>query len=260
MAAREAHLSAHSQSPEVSIVVISHNGGSALKETVDAFLGTVPPTAEVIVVDDCSADGSTDFMDTGYFGVVPIRAERRLGVAAARNRGARAATGRVLVFADAHVGVAPGWLAPLVDALRPPQIAAAGPAIGAIDDDLIGIGYGMEWVDDSLRVGWLDRRGTQPYAVPLLAGGFLAVNGKRFRAAGGFDDGFRSWGSEDVELCYRFWSLGYECRVVPEVAVGHRFRSSFAYPVDEADILHNLLRLGTVHFLARWPTCSCKTQ
>jgi glycosyltransferase involved in cell wall biosynthesis len=240
-------LNALSEFSDASVVVISHDEGSRLRETVDGLLGTVPPGTELIVVDDCSTDGSPDFLSKSYFGVQLLEARNRMGVAPARNFGASAASGRVIVFADAHIGVQCGWLPPMLEALRPPEVAAAGPAIGGLEEGS-GFGYGLRFVDKALDLEWLDCEGTSPYAVPLLGGAFLAVDAPIFHAIGGFDEGFRRWGSEDLELCLRLWSLGYECRVVPQVVVGHRFRTNFTYAVDPADVLHNLLRLGTVHF------------
>ncbi len=51
-----------------------------------------------------------------------------------------------------------------------------------------------------------------------------------------------------MELCFRLWALGYECRVVLSTRVAHLFRPSFPYPVQAADVLHNLLRTAIIHF------------
>jgi hypothetical protein len=60
--------------------------------------------------------------------------------------------------------------------------------------------------------------------------------------------GARVWGGEDGELCTRIWLLGHECRLVPAVAVAHRFRTQLPYPVHPEAIVHNRLRVAAVHF------------
>ena len=45
--------------------------------------------------------------------------------AAARNKGAAAAAGEVLIFLDAHVDVTHGWAEPLIAAVRDPAVGAA---------------------------------------------------------------------------------------------------------------------------------------
>jgi GT2 family glycosyltransferase len=59
------------------------------------------------------------------------------------------------------------------------------------------------------------------------------------------------FGLEDIELCVRLWTQGYECLLVPEVDVAHLNRGTGTYPDYQCDwetILHNILRLGIVHF------------
>jgi hypothetical protein len=109
-------------------------------------------------------------------------------------------------------------------------------------------GYGFRWKDAALNVEWLGRETEAPHAVPLLPGCFLAIRHDVFARIGGFDNGLAVWGSEDGELCLRLWLLGYECWLTPEVEVAHLFRASHPYRVDWGDVLHNLLRVGVVHF------------
>ena len=48
--------------PMISLVIISRNEGSELEATVANLMQTVPATQrEIIVVDDSSTDGSTEF-------------------------------------------------------------------------------------------------------------------------------------------------------------------------------------------------------
>ena len=84
----------------VSVIIATYNRGPRIAETLDSvFAQTVPPT-EVIVVDDCSPDGTGDWVKVNYPAVRVVRPERNGGTSAARNLGAHAATGDVLVFLD----------------------------------------------------------------------------------------------------------------------------------------------------------------
>jgi glycosyltransferase involved in cell wall biosynthesis len=78
-----------------------------------AQAGEVTEPWEVIVADNGSTDGTAAVAET-FAGRLPVRvvdASRRRGPAAARNDGAAASRGRVLVFTDADDVVQPGWLA-----------------------------------------------------------------------------------------------------------------------------------------------------
>ena len=201
------------------------------------------------MVDDGSTDGSVDFLGDGYPGVMLLRPAERLGVAGARNLGARHATGDVLVFSDAHVRVPEGWSGSLLELLDRPNVGAVAPAIGMMQPAAAAsTGYGQKWSDASLAVGWLGQQSSTPYPVPLLCGCFLALRRDVFHEIGGFDSGMVLWGAEDSELSIRLWTLGYECWVAPEVDVQHAFRARFPYEVKWEPVLHNRLRLATMHF------------
>ncbi len=233
----------------VSVVIISLNEGESLRRTVDNMLATVPADTEVIVVDDGSTDGSAEFLSGGYEGVKLVRPAERLGVSRSRNFGARHALGNVLVFSDAHVLAPPGWCDPLCDLLARLEIGAVAPAIGMLGPAAaVSTGYGQKWRDASLAVEWLGLQDSEPYPVPLLCGCFLALRREVFERTGGFDPGMVLWGAEDSEMSIRLWSLGYQCWIVPQVNVQHAFRPHFPYEVKWEPVLHNRLRLASVHF------------
>jgi GT2 family glycosyltransferase len=251
----------------VSVVVLTHNEGDMLRRTVESIRATVPASTEIVVVDDGSTDGSTEFLErrgapvpTGEDAAAAARAEpgrragarvvragRPLGISAGRNFGAWASSGDIVVFSDAHVEVDEGWLEPLVDALADPAVAEVAPTVGNLDRRPAK-GYGFTWPDLSLRMKWLVAKPSEPTDVPFICGCFLAVRRDLFQAVGGFDEGMYRWGSEDAELSLRFWLLGYRCQVVPSSRAYHLFRDKFPYQVDSGGILSNTLRLGIMHF------------
>ena len=266
--AREAHSARRnatvptSQSPSLSLVLINLNEGEYLRRTVENLSASLPEDGEIIVVDDGSTDGSADLLKPDGDRLKVLRQRKRLGIASARNLGARHARGKVLVFSDAHVAAPPQWTGPLLHALLDPDVGAVNPAIRAMryPGDYLSpkrstnngngeaTGYGLGWSDAGLSCEWLACKGPKPYPVPLLGGGFLAMRRSVFAATGGFDTGLVVYGSEDAELSLRLWTLGYECLVVPEVEVAHLFRGEIPYEVDWEPVLYNKLRLAAIHF------------
>ena len=227
-----------------SIVITACNEGELLGETLDAIGASTPGDTEVIVVDDWSTDGSTASVNGG---VRVLRPPRRLGITGARNFGAAAASGDVIVFSDAHVNPMPGWLEPLCTALEDPNVGEVAPVVSALGREW-DKGYGFTWRDPSLTMSWLREQWNRtPYSVPFLCGCFIALRRDVFQESGGFDEGLRGWGSEDAELSVRLWLLGYECRVVPDSEIAHLFRPQFPYRVKWKFTLHNTLRLAALH-------------
>jgi GT2 family glycosyltransferase len=238
-------------------VIATLNEGEYLRRTVENLMATLPEDGEIIVVDDGSDDGSTDFINRLSDRVVLLRTPERLGSAAARNFGARHACGEVLLFCDAHVAAPPDWAPRLMGALQRAEVGAVMPAIrvmryphdyNSTEVSKEARGYGMRWCDAALSVDWLGCKTSEPYPVPLLGAAFMMMRRNVFAATGGFDSKIASWGTEDAEFSFRLWTLGFECLVVPGVDVAHLFRSKRPYRIDWESVLYNKLRLASIHF------------
>lgn len=242
-------LSAQPKQDAISVVVVCYNEKTYLERTVRSLCNSLPATAEVIVVDDQSDDGCCDFLErsNGAYGNVRLmRSPNRLGVSGARNLGAGLARGDFLIFSDAHVEVPAGWVRPIVEALSEPRVGAVVPAISVLDDPGSARGYGMRFSNDALDLEWLGKAADVPYPIPLTCGCFVAMRRAVFEEMQGFDRGMVLYGSEDIELSLQLWLRGYECRVLPQVTVAHRFTEKFLYRVDW-EPLYNRLRMGLVH-------------
>lgn len=110
----------------LSVVIAAYNRGPRIAPTLDSVLAQTTPPAEVVVVDDCSPDATGDWVRTHYPAVRVTRTERNGGTSAARNHGARAATGNVLVFLDHDDVLHPHAIETLTGLLRTfPQARAA---------------------------------------------------------------------------------------------------------------------------------------
>ena len=85
--------------PLVSVVIPTYNRWPILRDAVQSVLGQSYKGFELIVVDDGSQDGTADHLRR-YGPRLRLFSQRRRGVAAARNLGARCARGRYLAFLD----------------------------------------------------------------------------------------------------------------------------------------------------------------
>jgi GT2 family glycosyltransferase len=234
--------------PRISVVIITRNEGSELNATVTNLLETLPADRrEMIVVDDGSTDGSTEFL-VDLPEIIRI-SSGGIGVARARNLGASQASGDVVLFSDAHVRAPTGWADTLVNALRGENVGAVAPGVYSLAEPHRR-GFGLYLAGPDLHARWRVRQSLEPYAVPILPGCFLAMRRETFARTMGFDSGMRQLGGNDNELSCRFWLLGYELLVVPAIEVGHVFRERAPYEAKWAALVHNRLRMAFVHFEA----------
>jgi glycosyltransferase involved in cell wall biosynthesis len=234
------------EDPRISVVIITRNEGAELHTTVTNFLETLPADRrEIVVVDDGSTDGSTAFLED-MPEVLRLHSDG-VGVAKARNLGASHASGDVILFADAHIRAPQGWYEAIVNALRSPGVGAVAPGIYSLTEPQRR-GFGLYLTGPDLHAKWRARQGSDPYAAPILPGCFLAMRRETFARTAGFDSGMRQLGGNDNEISCRFWLLGYELLVVPEIEVGHLFRETAPYEAKWVALIHNRLRMAFVHF------------
>lgn len=111
-----------------SIVIPAKNTGPFIRRVIDSVRAqqTQLKELEVIVVDDGSADDTAGIARQASARVISRAAGKCGNPAAARNAGAAAATGGVLVFLDADCVPAPGWLAALLRAHEDGAVCVGG--------------------------------------------------------------------------------------------------------------------------------------
>src|SRR3954467_1727574 len=100
--------------PELSVVLVNHNGAGCLPATLGALArNTACESVEGVVVDSGSVDGSWREGEGHWPAARALRFEENIGFCAGCNRGAEAAGGRLLAFVNFDGRVEPGWDAPL---------------------------------------------------------------------------------------------------------------------------------------------------
>src|SRR5688572_8227298 len=98
----------------ISLILPAKNEEEGLRRTLPG-LCALPGIDEIIVVDDGSTDGTADLVRS--HGVKVLSSRYSMGNGAAIKRGARAATGDILVFMDADAQHDPALVPRLLERL-----------------------------------------------------------------------------------------------------------------------------------------------
>lgn len=121
----------------VSIITPVYNSERFLAETIDSVMAQSFQNWELILIDDCSSDGSPELMRR-YAGmdsrIQHIRLAENMGAAAARNRGLEEARGRYIAFVDADDLWAPEKLSLQLPFMQEKQAGLSFTAIEMMDE------------------------------------------------------------------------------------------------------------------------------
>jgi glycosyltransferase involved in cell wall biosynthesis len=234
----------------LSVIISTLNEGLELRETLKSVVAGSLVPGEIIVIDDGGTDDSCILLTSDFLRDyrVTMRHIERSGTAAARNEGARLATGANLVFLDAHCRVDDHCLALLDAALASQPDAIVAPAMGDFGTAVYGCGARL--IDAALRIKWLMPEDKPFSTVPIAPGGCIALRKATFDRLGGFG-AFRELGQEDVEFSLRAWRLGVDLLAVPDARLVHKFRQYPPYPLSSASRGYNLARVALIHFDGR---------
>lgn len=109
----------------VSVVIPTFNRGAAIRKTLDSVLAQTLAPLEILVVDDGSTDGTADWIAAHYGEKIRLIRQKNGGVARARNRGWRAASGDWIAFLDHDDTWHPQKIERMSGALGNPNVGVA---------------------------------------------------------------------------------------------------------------------------------------
>lgn len=216
----------------VSVVVVSFNTREKLRHCLNAL----PATAETIVVDNASTDGSAEMVREEFPDATLIANAENRGFGAANNQGIAAATRPLVLLLNADAYADPGAVDELAAAFADPSVVAAGGRLLNPDRtlQLSTAGPLTLWAvfcEQTLlekvfpRHRWLSpywntHRLDGPADVEQVMGACLMMR----RGLENFDERFFLY-CEDTELCRRLRRHG-RIRYVPGAVFVHELGSS----------------------------------
>ena len=219
--------------PLVSIVIVTHNSVEYLRPCLNAIIDrTAHPSLEVIVVDNCSTDGTKGVLEEYVSREPRIRAfflQENTGFASGNNFGARHAKGSDLVLLNADTIVSTGWLERLLrHASRDARVGVVVPVTNFAGNEVkVDVNYqdieGMEVFAQSRA----QRKMTGPLEIDV-APLFCALIPKRvWDEVGELDESFGIGMFEDDDFSFRMKQAGFRIVVAEDCFIHHFGQGSF---------------------------------
>jgi GT2 family glycosyltransferase len=207
---------------ETAVVILNWNGIHLLEKFLPVLIEyTDPELADIIVVDNASADGSISYVTSNFPEIILLKHEQNYGFAEGYNRALKDLGYSFFVLLNSDVEVSPRWLEPLLHTItRENDIAAVMPRIRSWHD--------KEYFEHAGAAGGLLDRFGYPFCrgrifnsvekdcgqydttqeVFWASGACMLVRADVYHAAGGLDNFFFAH-MEEIDLCWRLQNMGY---------------------------------------------------
>lgn len=217
---------------QISIIILNWNGINLLKEYLPRVLETTDlELSDVIVADNGSTDGSTDYVR--WLGLPTIEFTENHGFAGGYNLAIEQVRTPYTILLNSDVAPRAGWDRELLEYME------GHPHCGACQPKILSWHNPDRFEYAGACGGFLDRNGypycrgrifgtveadTGQYDTPIecdwATGAALMIRTSLYREIGGLDTSFFAH-MEEIDLCWRLRLAGWSVAAVPSAAVMH---------------------------------------
>ncbi len=217
-----------------AVVILNWNGKGYLEKFLPALVKYTPhESAEIVVADNASEDGSVAFLESAYPEIRLIRLDRNYGFTGGYNRALEQLDNKYFLLLNSDIEVTEGWLDPLLEHMenhancaactprirdynRKTHFEYAGAAGGYIDR------YGYPFCRGRIFDNLEEDTGQYDQVTEVFwgSGACLMIRADEFRRAGRLDERFFAH-MEEIDLCWRLKRMGSTICYIPDSTVYH---------------------------------------
>ncbi|MBU3699151.1 MAG: glycosyltransferase [Candidatus Kapabacteria bacterium] len=225
---------------DLSVIIVNYNVKDYLLQCLRSLDEACKPlSAEIIVVDNNSTDGSVEDLSVAFRHVQWHALTENVGFGRANNIGLEHARGRYVLFLNPDTIVGQETLLTMVRHLDThPNVGMAGCKVLNPDGSFQvacrrGLPtpwasfcklFGLQAMFPSVKLfssyNLMYRSIDETYSVDALIGAFMMGRTDLVRSLEGFDPEFFMYG-EDIDLCYRVKQAGFDVQYVHETSIIH---------------------------------------
>lgn len=230
---------------EISIITVVMNHLSFVKEMLRSLYNEGRPAVnfETIIVDNCSKDGSAEFISQNYPDIRLIRNKQPYGFARNNNIGAREAKGRYILILNPDTVLSRGAIDNLLEyAVAHPETGIVAPRLLNVDGSLQYsvrhfpslytlvsrmLTRGNDLADNKKVASYLmkDLPHDRPMHIDWCMGACFLISKQLYDELDGFDEKFFLY-VEDMDICYRCWQKNRPVVYLPTSVITHTHQRS----------------------------------
>lgn len=237
----------------LSIIITSLNENlNRLNRTIQTLQNSSDKNVEIIVIDDCSDIPVSDIDKS----VKLVRNSIRLGCAQSRHFGATIASGKYILFTDAHMIYHPEWYSSflkIIDGLDD-NVAICGTCLGLDDDhteldkscgEYLGARLSLynKRENQIIEGKWIPKKDGDLYEISCMMGAIYFINKNYFLKLRGLSE-LKMWGSDEPCLALKILQSGGKMIVSKEIKAGHFFRDNSPYVTGMQYLIYNKIRMA----------------
>jgi GT2 family glycosyltransferase len=228
--AAAAHPGLAGHGPVCSIVIPTYNGRALLARCLASIDRHHPDPAlipiEVVVVDNGSSDGTSEWLSRAYPGVRLVRIEKNREFCGAANAGLEAARGAFVQLLNDDTEVTAGWVQaglrpfadPTVGSVAPLVVVRSDPSrVDSAGDSYAWFGWPMKRGHGQAAASWSNRADEEVFGASGSSAFYRAL---ALRRSGTLDMFLVSY-YEDIDLAFRLRWAGYRCVYNPTCVIHH---------------------------------------
>jgi GT2 family glycosyltransferase len=259
---------AESRNEGISVVIVSYNTGDFIGNCL-ASLGRDRSglISEIIVVDNCSTDGSIELIERQFPSATLIKNSTNLGYARAVNQGLRRSSSKYQLILNPDVEITDGAIRNIWSFMEAdPETGIAGAKLLNPDGSLqmscrtfytftvvllrrtfMGKLFPRSRaVRDHLMLDW-DHNSDRE--VDWVLGACMMVRREAYESVGGMDERFFLY-LEDVDWCFRMKKQGWKVQYAHSAVMKHHHRRESARLLPDRKLMSHLF--STFRFYDKW--------
>ena len=227
---------------KIAIVILNWNGRKLFETYLPSVIrNSYAENVELFVADNGSTDNSIQLLNQKFPEVKIIDLKKNYGFAEGYNRALQKLEADYFVLLNSDVEVTPGWIE------RVMQLFDTNSKIAAVQPKILSYENPHRFEYAGAAGGFIDRFGypfcrgrilnkmeadtgqyNEATSIFWASGACMFIKAEVFREVGGFDSDF--WAHmEEIDLCWRLKSEGYEIWYQPESVVFHLGGGTLSY-------------------------------
>lgn len=233
-----------------TVLVLNYNGLDFIKRFCSSWIKFLPEYAELVIADNASTDESVTYLKSSFPQVRIISLEQNHGFAQGYNLAMTQIQTPYCILLNSDVEIKSKWVDPLIELLEkdlniaavqpkildqksPEQFEYAGAAGGFVDKLYYPFCRGRIFqsieqdhnqYNESTEIFW-------------ASGAAIALRTQEFKDVGGFDADFFAH-MEEIDLCWRFKSMGMKILYQPLSSVYHVGGGTLSYASSRKTFLN----------------------